>query len=139
MNKLTRYGIPLAAVLAGVLVVQSPVALAKRSSTVFDGPGFKIEEKKGWFGTSSRTYRDALGNTMTTKKGLFGRETHEQNLFGSQAKVNGRNMVINGPDGKPLIEKKRGWFRGEETRINGQNIYENIKTLIQDAPAQSSP
>ena len=110
------------------------VALAERGSVVIDGPGFKVENKKGWFGRSEKTYKDAFGNTYVKKRGWFGREKTQQSLFGSQVVQNGKNMTVLGPNGKPLVEKKKSWLGGEQTHIDGTGIIENVKELLQQTP-----
>lgn len=127
------------AVLLGLSVIAISLSMASveadaRGSVVVDGPGFKLEEKKGWFGTSRKTYKDALGNTVTVKKGLFGKETRESNLFGSKATQSGKNITVTGPNGQPLVTKKKTWFHGEQTHVDGNGIYQNVKEIFKETP-----
>lgn len=117
-----------AAALMGAMVVGNLPAQA--DSTVFDGPGFKVENRDGWFGKKSTTYTDALGNQVEKKRGWFGRETTKTKLFGSEAVRNGKNMTVNGPGGKPLVTTKRTLFGGKRTYVDGNGIFTTVKDLF---------
>ncbi|MBY0402595.1 MAG: hypothetical protein K2X66_01755 [Cyanobacteria bacterium] len=98
-----------------------------RGITTVDGPGFKVETKRGWFGTSQKTYKDILGNTVVEKRDIFGRTKRETTILGKKTKstsvLNGNeNAVINGPNGKPLIERKKSFFKGQETHIHADGF-----------------
>jgi hypothetical protein len=107
-------------------------------STVIDGPGFKVEKRQGWFGRKSSSYNDALGNTVEKKTGLFGRESSRTRVFGSEAVKNGNNIMVNGPDGQPLISKKKTLFGGEQTRIDGNGILDSIQQIFNN-PNPNNP
>jgi hypothetical protein len=100
------------------------------SSTEIDAPGIQVQQKNGWFGTSDKTYRDALGNTYTVHHGLFGRHKTQGSLMGTQVTETNRGVSVMGRDGQPLIERKRTWFHGTQTRINGNGIWQNTKDLF---------
>lgn len=108
------------------------------SSTVIDGPGFKVEKRQGWFGRKSSSYQDAMGNTVEKKTGLFGRESSRTKIFGSEAVKNGNNIMVNGPDGQPLITKKKTLFGGEQTRIDGNGILDSVRQIFNN-PTPNNP
>jgi hypothetical protein len=118
----------LSVALCGLLTMTN--APVHADSTVIDGPGFKIEKKKGWFGRQSTTYHDALGNEVEKKTGWFGRKTTSTKLFGSQAVQNGNNLTVNGPNGKPLITRKKTLFGGKQTHVDGNGIFQSVKDLF---------
>jgi hypothetical protein len=104
-------------------------------STVFDGPGFKVENKTGWFGRKSAVYKDALGNTLEKKHGWFGQESTRTKIFGSEAvtstnPITGKSVVVNGPSGQPLVTTKRTLFGGKQTHVDGNGIFQSIKGLF---------
>src|SRR5690606_23779102 len=99
-------------------------------STVIDGPGFKVEKHRGWFGRQRTTYQDAMGNKIEKKTGLFGRTSTNTKIFGSETVKNGNNITVNGPDGQPLITKKKTLFHGNETRVDGNGIFNSFKDLL---------
>jgi hypothetical protein len=112
----------------GILFSTVSLSFAEdRGTTTVDGPGFKVETKHGWFGTSQKTYRDILGNTVVEKKDIFGRTKRETTILGKKTKstsiLNGtENAVINGPNGKPLIERKKSFFKGQQTHIHADGL-----------------
>jgi hypothetical protein len=121
----------------GVLTVMTALAVAvvgnvpaHASSTVIDGPGFKVENKKGWFGRKTVGYEDALGNKVEKHTGFFGRTSTQTRVFGSEAIKNGNNITVNGPDGKPLVSQKNTLFHGKETHVDGNSILQSFKNLL---------
>lgn len=119
-------------VLGGALLPGS--VQAERKSTVIDGPGFHMEEKRGWFGTTRRTYKDAMGNTVVEKKGPLGRKSSDRNIMGSRTVMDGNNVTVYGPNGAPMVVKKKSWLGGSETRIDGNGIWNNMRELFKDTP-----
>lgn len=103
---------------------------AKRENTVISGPGFKIERKKGWFGTYKNTYSDALGNNYSKSKGLFGRTRSDHNLFGGHVVSKGQNTTVTGLNGKPYVTTKRSWFKGKQTNIDTNAMIEDAKKAL---------
>lgn len=128
-----------ALLVAGLVLNVSGAVPALASSTVIDGPGFKIEKKRGWFGRESTVYRDALGNKVEKKRGLFGRTSTETNLFGNKAVRNRNNIQVTTPGGKPLITKKRTLFGGEQTHVDGNGIFNAVKDMFKGQTATTSP
>ncbi len=124
-----RIGTGLAAVAICWAVIASG-SPAQADSTVIDGPGFKVQQKDGWFGRKSTTYQDALGNQVEKKTGWFGRKSSKTKLFGSEAVTNGKNVTVTGPSGEPLITRKKTLFRGQETRVDGNGIFQSIKNMF---------
>ncbi len=106
------------------------VAYAERESTVINMPGVKYEEKRGWFGTRKKVYRDVLGNTSTQSKNMFGQTTQEHNVFGFQAEKRPGRTHITTPSGKAIYQQKRGWFGKKETVIEGGAILDEVKHAI---------
>ncbi|HEY9744935.1 MAG TPA: hypothetical protein V6C99_01820 [Oculatellaceae cyanobacterium] len=119
----------LTVLLSGLLLLTA-AQISHADSTVIDGPGFKIEERKGWFGRKSTVYQDALGNTVERKTGLFGRSSNRTKIFGSEAVTKGNQVTVTAPNGKPLVQRKKTLFGGEQTHIDGNGIVESIKNLM---------
>lgn len=117
-----------------IVVSAAPMAWAERGSVVIDGPGFKMEKKKGWFGRSEDSYKDVLGNTVVHKKGWFGRKSTEQSIMGSRTVTNGNNISVYGPDGKPVVVQKKSWLNGTQTHIDGNGIWNNMREMFKDSP-----
>ena len=103
---------------------------ARRMEEALPAFGFKVEKKRGWFGREEHTYQDALGNQYTKKKGLFGRTKTESSFFGSKVSRKGNDTEVIGPNGKPMITTKKRLFRGKETHVDGNSIWENIKSVF---------
>ena len=99
-------------------------------STVIDGPGFKVEKKSGWFGRKKTVYQDALGNGVEQKTGWFGRTQTHTRLFGSEVDRKGKNVMVSGPDGQPLISKKKTLLHGEETHVDANGLMKSVQTLF---------
>lgn len=114
---------------ASVLLSMASPVLA--GSLVVDGPGFKVEKRQGWFGNNSSSYQDALGNKVEKRTGLFGRTTNTTRIFGNQAVVkSGNNVSVTDANGNPLVTSRRTWFRGKETRVDGNGILQSVKVLF---------
>ena len=103
---------------------------ALASSTVIDGPGFQVSKKAGWFGRKQTTYQDALGNGVQKQTGLFGRTKTRTRVFGSEVDQKGKNIMVSGPNGQPLISKKKTLLHGEETHIDGNNIIQSVQSIF---------
>jgi hypothetical protein len=115
---------------AMVGIIGMPVStFAERNKITVTGPGFKMEKKRGLFGRESSSYSDALGNSYSHKDGWF-RDTTESSLFGSRVTQRGNNTTVTGPDGQPLVVRKRSWWRGNETQVDGNRIFDNIRTIL---------
>ncbi len=117
-----------------LLLLLAPVAEASRSTTVIDGPGFRIEEKKGLFGSSKKSYYDALGNRYEKKRNWFGQESQKSHIFGSHVEKSGNNTTITAPDGTVLVQKKNSWLKGTETHINGNGAIDSLIEFFKSAP-----
>ena len=118
------------AVLFLLMVLFYAGAPSQASSTVIDGPGFKVEKHRGWFGRQSTVYQDAAGNSIEKKTGLFGKTSTRTKIFGSETTKNGNNITVNGPNGQPLISKKKTLLHGEETHVDGNGIINSFKNLF---------
>lgn len=117
---------------SGLIVIGLLTPLtALASSTVIDGPGFKVEKRQGWFGRKSSSYQDALGNKVEKNTGFFGRTSTHTKVLGTETIKNGNNVVVNGPNGQPLVSKKKTWFHGDETHVDGNGIVDSFKKLFQ--------
>lgn len=127
-----------ALLLATTLMLGSGAAFAERGTTTFEGPGFKVEQKKGLFGSSKRTYRDAFGNKYEKKRNWFGRETSNTNLLGGTVTQSGRNTEVRLPDGTTVVKKKKSLLRGEETTINGNAIFDGLSNWLKPGSSQPS-
>lgn len=103
---------------------------AYASSFIFDGPGFKVQKKQGWFGTRSSTYQDALGNNLEQRKGFFGRTTSRTKLFGTEAIKSRNNVQVNDPSGRPIITSHRTIFSGNQTHVDGNGIMQSVRDLF---------
>jgi hypothetical protein len=113
---------------AGLMVLVQPPAQA--GSTVVDGPGFHLEKRRGWFGRERHVYRDAFGNSIEDRTGFFGRKTTRAGLFGTQVEQNNRRLSVVDRDGKPLVSRRKTWFNGEDTYVDGNQIFHNVKELL---------
>jgi hypothetical protein len=113
-----------------MLSLISSNAYAERESTVIHMPGMKYEEKRGWFGTRKKVYRDVLGNTSSQSKNLFGQTTQDHNVFGFHAEKRPGKTQITTPSGKSIYQQKRGWFGKKETVIEGGAILDEVKQAI---------
>ena len=116
--------------LTGMVCLSGNFVAAFADSTVIDGPGFRVESHRGWFGTKRTVYQDALGNAVEKKTGLFGGTREQTRLFGSEAVINGKNVTVTGSDGQPLVARKQTLFHGKETRIDGNGVLESLKRLL---------
>ena len=114
--------------LLAVLLISS-VSSVYANSLEVDGPGFKMQNRTGWFGTRSTTYTDALGNKVNRSKGLF-RTTTRTSVFGTQTYKHGQNVSVTAPNGTPLISTKRTWFGGRNTKVDGNNILHSFSGLF---------
>ncbi len=119
------------ALLALVTLVFSQAGAVYADSTVIDGPGFKVEKKKGWFGRKSTVYQDALGNRVEKKTGFFGRKSTQSKLFGSEAVRKGNNMTVTGPNGEAVVTQKKTLFGGKQTHVDGNGVFQSLKELFQ--------
>jgi hypothetical protein len=109
-----------------------------RGSTVIEGPGIKIETKRGLFGSQEQVYQDALGNRITRKRGWFGRENTDSNILGAKITRNGRRTQVLAPNGTPIITRNRGWFGGETTNINANGLLQGLPKWL-GMPATTTP
>lgn len=114
-----------------LLLTTISITTASANSTVIDGPGFKVEKKNGWFGRKSTVYQDAMGNTVERKTGFLGHESSRTKVLGSEVSQNGKNITVRGPNGQPMVTKKKTLFGGEQTHIDGNGIIESVKGLFQ--------
>jgi len=128
VNKLLGMYLTAALIVAGTMLSMAPIAMA--GSLVVDGPGFKVEKKQGWFGHNTSSYQDALGNKVEKKTGFFGRTTSTTRLFGSQVVKSGNNISVTDMSGNPLVTRRRTWFHGKETRVDGNGILHSVKGLF---------
>ncbi len=105
---------------------------ALADTTVIEAPGFQVESRQGWFGTSERRYKDAMGNEVRQKRGLFGRETTDTQVMGTRVQRRGDNLTVMGKDGKPLVSQKRRWFGlgPRETRVNATGVLNQVNDLF---------
>lgn len=117
-------------VLATVLGLFVVAPIASANSLEVDGPGFKVQNKTGWFGTRSTSYNDALGNGVNRSTGIFGRTSTKTSVMGTQLYKRGQNVSVTAPGGNPLVSTHRGWFGGRQTRVNGNNIVHSFKGLF---------
>lgn len=113
-----------------VLTTVATKSYAERESTVISMPGMKYEEKRGWFGTRKKVYRDVLGNTSSQSKNMFGQTTQDHNVFGFHAQKRPGMTQLTTPSGKSLYQQKRGWFGKKETVIEGGAILDEVKQAI---------
>lgn len=100
-------------------------------SVVVEGPGMKVQNRTGWFGTKSSSYQDALGNTIEQDTGLFGRKRTHTRVFGTEAINTPRETSVVDAQGNPLISTRKTWFHGKETRINGNAMINSFKGILQ--------
>lgn len=100
-------------------------------SVVIEGPGMKVQNRTGWFGTQSSSYQDALGNRIEQNTGLFGRKRTHTRVFGAEAIHTPRETSVVDAQGNPLISTRKTWFRGKETRINGNAMMNSFKGILQ--------
>jgi hypothetical protein len=111
-------------------VALSAFTPARADSTTIDAPGFKIQQKHGWFGRHSESYHDALGNTIEKDRGLFGRTTTHTRLFGSEAVKQGNNISVKDVNGNPLVTTHRTLFGGHDTHVDGNAIFHSFRGLF---------
>jgi hypothetical protein len=133
MNKFSQF-------LLLAVLVSSVAPLAHAGSLEVDGPGFKVQNKTGWFGTGGTSYTDALGNNVSRSKGLFGRTTTKTKILGAETYKRGQNVSVTGADGTPLITTHRGLFGigGRTTHIDGNNIIRSFKGVFNSNSAPIS-
>jgi hypothetical protein len=103
---------------------------AHASSVVIDGPGFKVEKKRGWFGRKSTSYTDMMGNTVEKRTGFFGRTSTRTKLFGNEARKSGNNVQVLDANGKPLVTTRNTIFHGKQTHVDGNGIFQSIKDMF---------
>ena len=120
--------IALALVSATILFGSGVPVLA--NSMVIDGPGFKVEKRKGWFGRKSTSYQDALGNKVENSTGFFGRKRTETSVLGSQMVKQGNNVTVKNSSGKPLVTTRKTWLGGKQTHIDGYGIINSFGDLF---------
>jgi|SRR6478609_1253967 len=125
-------------------VIMSFPLSALADSFTFNGPGMRVQERKGWFGRHSQSYDDALGNSVGTKQGIFHR-TDRAGVFGNQAQVTqgpfGNSVSVHGADGSPMVQSERHWYGANNTTIDGNNILHSFRSILGPsgpAPGQSS-
>jgi hypothetical protein len=110
--------------------------LAHADSFTFNGPGMRVQERKGWFGRHSESYDDALGNGIGSKQGLFHR-TDRAGIFGNQAQVTqgpfGNRISVHGADGSPLVQSAHHWYGANNTTIDGNNILHSFRNMLPSA------
>jgi hypothetical protein len=118
---------------------------AYADSFTINGPGVRVQERRGWFGRRSQSYDDALGNSVGYRQGIFHRSDHA-GVFGNQAKVTqgpfGSSVSVHGADGKPMVESERHWYGANNTTIDGTNILRSIQSVFQQSnrpPATAAP
>jgi hypothetical protein len=111
----------------------------QRGNVVIKGPGFSLERRNGWFGTQQNVYSDIFGNRISQKQGLFGRRTEEGQVLGTNIQRNGRTTSLKDPNGNVIIQRKRGWFGGEDTTINTDGVLQKMKGVFGNAPNNSNP
>jgi hypothetical protein len=106
--------------------------MSHAGSLEVDGPGFKVQNKSGWFGTGGTSYTDALGNNVSRSKGFFGRTTTKTKILGAETYKRGQNVAVTGADGIPLITSHRGLFGigGRTTHIDGNSIIHTFKGVF---------
>lgn len=106
---------------------------AHAASTVVEGPGFKYEQKDGWFGTSKSTYTDAFGNKVEKKKGLFGGVKQDTTIMGNQVQKN-NNINVVAPNGKTVIQQKKSLFGGQSTKVDLNPMIQGIMDIMNGTP-----
>jgi hypothetical protein len=118
----------------GCIILINVPAHAWWKTTKVVGPGVTVEQEHTWWGGTRQKYNDALGNHYTHQKsGWFGlgKERTDASVMGSHVKQVGNNVEATGPNGKPMLVKKRTWYGRETTVIDANSILNNGKHLFQ--------
>lgn len=112
--------------------------VAGAESFTMDGPGFKMEKKRGWFHRDTG-YQDALGNRVEKHTGFFGRTTTRTRVFGAESVRQGNNVSVRDASGNPLITTRKTWFHGRNTHVDGNAILKSVEGLFgnQTSPSPS--
>jgi len=131
----------LSLVLVSGFLVSNFAAVSFANSLEVDGPGFKFQNKAGWFGRHSTNYSDALGNGVSRSTNILGRTTTRTQVFGTQAYKRGQNVAVTAADGSPLVSTRKSWFGlgGRNTRIDGNNIIHSMKGLFNSGSPNPLP
>ncbi|WP_373531240.1 hypothetical protein [Vampirovibrio sp.] len=96
-----------------------------------EGPGMKVENRRGWFGTKSTRYQDAMGNSVSTGRGILGRQESRTKIFGTESIRTPRETSILDAQGNPLVKSRKTWFHGKETQVDGNAIIHSFQGLFQ--------
>jgi len=126
--------------IVSAVVISFPLS-AFADSFTFNGPGMRVQERRGWFGRHSQSYDDALGNSIGTKQGIFHR-TDRAGVFGNQAQVTqgpfGNRISVHGAGGNPMVQSEHHWYGANNTTIDGNNILHSFRSILQP-PGGSTP
>jgi hypothetical protein len=113
-----------------VCVVFLLIANAYSDSISIEAPGMKVEKRRGWLGTETTRYQDALGNSMMKDKGLWGVSKSRTKILGTESFQTPRETKILDSQGNPLIQTRNTWFHGKETRVDGNAIINSFQGLF---------
>jgi hypothetical protein len=116
-----------------------PAAHAQRGTTTLQGPGFKMEQRNGWFGTQQNVYSDVLGNRVQQKRGWFGRRSNQASILGNQVQRDNRGTTITDNQGNVVVKRRRGWFGREDTTINTDSLFQQLKGVSHRAQPPQNP
>ena len=105
-------------------------ANAQRGTTTIKGPGFKMEQRNGWFGTQQNVYSDVLGNRVEQKQGWFGRRQNNTQVLGNRFQRDNRGTTLTDNNGNVIVKRRRGWLGGEDTTINTDGIFQKMKNVF---------
>jgi hypothetical protein len=105
-------------------------AHAQRGTTTIQGPGFKMEQRNGWFGTQQNVYSDVLGNRVEQKQGWFGRRQNNTQILGNRLQRDNRGTTLTDNNGNVILKRRRGWLGGEDTTINTDGIFQRMKNVF---------
>jgi hypothetical protein len=130
----------------------SPV-FADRSEFTLKAPGVAVHQNKGWFGTKTTQYNDAIGNNYGYSKGVFGGESVSGGVLGAKASTSRSGILgrktssVVGPDGQVIADQRTSLFGKKSTTVdlnglggvlqNARNIFGSNNSPT-PAPASNS-
>lgn len=117
--------------LVGLAVLAITAGQSFADSLILEGPGMKVQNRTGWFGTKNTSYQDALGNQIQQDTGLFGRKRTQTRVFGTEAVRTPRETRVTDAQGNALLSTRKTLFRGKETRVNANAMMNSFKGLMQ--------
>lgn len=131
----------------------SPV-FAERSEFTLKAPGVAVHQNKGWFGTKTTQYNDAIGNNYGYSKGVFGGESVSGGVLGAKASTSRSGILgrktssVVGPDGQVIADQRTSLFGKKSTTVdlnglsgviqNARNIFGSNGPAPATTPANNS-